>query len=77
MEYEEDDDAFERESPQPVDEDVEDEVPVKRPGKKEASDDDEELVNEKRGYTNEERNMIEEWLRNHKPKSDGADEETA
>jgi len=76
MDFEDDDDSFERENPQTFDENDEEEAPAKRP-KKSSETDTEDMVNEKRGYTSKERDMIEEWLRKNKPKSDEKEQEKA
>ncbi len=68
MDYDDDDDVAEREETPAFDDDDDDEEqPAKRTKK---TEEDAEFVNEKRGYTDQERNMIEEWLKNHRPKSE-------
>ena len=69
MEYEEEDESVSRESYQAPDDDDDDEQPRKK-GKASSTAEREDLVNEKRGYTSQERDMIAEWLKKNKPKTD-------
>lgn len=62
MEYDDVDDAVDREDYGNYDDDQEDEAPAFKQKKEDASEQN-ELVNYKRGYTARERDMIEEWLR--------------
>ena len=73
MEYEDDDDSFHRDNQQTFDED-DDEQPRKKVKSDDASK-NEELANEKRGYTAKEQDMIAEWLKKNKPKTDTPDSE--
>ncbi len=72
MDYDDEDEVAEREVTPAFEDDDDEDRPAKRPKKTE--EDDDEFVNEKRGYTAQEKNMIEEWLKNHRPKSDKKDE---
>ena len=74
MDYEDDEDPLSRENYQAVDEDEEEEAPRKK-SKNSDAEEREELVNEKRGYTTHERDMIDEWLKKYKPKTDTPEEE--
>ena len=67
MDYD-DDDALPHENYQPLDDD--DEQPAKRVKPSKHSSDEDEHVNQKRGYTSKEQDMIAEWLKNNQPKTD-------
>jgi len=73
MEYDDDDASLSKENVTPFDDDEEDTVPRKKSPRKERADD--ELVNQKRGYTAQERDMIEAWLKTHRPQRDAPDDE--
>jgi len=68
MEYDDEDASLSRENVAPFDDDEEDSMPRKRVRNKERPE--EELANEKRGYTAQERDMIEAWLKKNRPKRD-------
>ena len=74
MDYDDDDDSLSRENDQAVDDDDEGEQPKKKTKSSDASE-PEELVNAKRGYTAQERDMIAEWLKKNKPKTDEPESE--
>lgn len=69
MEYDDDDDALTREDYQSTD-DNDDEEPSEKKEKRSDDDDEKDYVNERRGYTDKERDMIAEWLKKNRPKSD-------
>jgi len=71
MEYDDEDESLSREDYQSAEENDEEEQPSKK-GKNSEDADEKDYVNERRGYTEKERNMIEEWLRKNKPKSEEA-----
>lgn len=75
MDFEDDDDPLSRENYQAVDEDAEEEAAPQKKRKNADDAEHEELVNEKRGYTSQERDMIAEWLKKHKPKTDTPESE--
>jgi len=72
MGYDDDEDSLGRENEQTIEDD--DEEPRKGSGNR-APAEKEILANQKRGYTAQERDMIEEWLRRNKPKTDASEEE--
>ncbi|WP_416768722.1 hypothetical protein ACM66T_01940 [Sulfurimonas sp. ST-25] len=72
MKYDDDDASAGRENPAPYDDDDDAAPRKKRPAKEES---EEELPNEKRGYTDRERDMIEAWLKTHKPTRDSSEDE--
>jgi len=74
MDYEDDDDSLSRGNYPTFDEDDAAAAPRKK-SKTSSAAEREELVNEKRGYTSAERDMIAEWLKKNKPKTDAPEPE--